>query len=164
MLKNPFVGESYTNLKKSLLALMIRSKDMLFRKGQDPNGQPWAPLSPVTIARRNARTPAGGESKGHQILVDRGILKNSLTQASNPYGVNSTDANEVALGTNVAYARIHQDGGRVSITKDSFGRTLEQARSAFIPARPFIGFGQQDEETIGEKVLAWLDREAGFKK
>ena len=63
----------------------------------DPDGKPWKPLSPVTLARR--RKAGRG---GVQILRDTGRLMNSISY--------STAGNTVTVFTNVAYGATHQYG------------------------------------------------------
>jgi phage virion morphogenesis protein len=72
-----------------------------FRAGKDPEGRPWAPLSPVTIARRS--------HGGTKPLRDTGRLQNSFSTQIN--------RDSVEYGTNVEYASTHQGGAR----KGSFG-------------------------------------------
>lgn len=64
----------------------------------DPDGRPWEPLSPVTLAGRRKR------GKGAQILRDTGRLMNSISY--------STAGNTVTVFTNVAYGATHQYGLR----------------------------------------------------
>lgn len=66
-----------------------------------PDGTPWRPLSPATLARRRSR---GNSSV--QILRDTGRLMNSISyQAS---------SKQVSVFTNVLYAATHQLGrGRI---------------------------------------------------
>ncbi len=93
---------------------LVTTTDLTFRGQHDPWGNPWQPLSPVTLARRRG-------SSAH-ILRDTGRLANSLHFVA--------DAHSVAVGTDVIYAATHQFGNPAN---RMFGRA-----SAPIPARPFL--------------------------
>ncbi len=71
-----------------------------FRDGADPTTHdPWAALSPATIARRRGSSA--------QILVDTGRLRKSIHSII-------TGKRSVAIGTNVKYGATHQFGrGRI---------------------------------------------------
>lgn len=141
-LPNCFRGGLIETLKRSILALMIGQKDDVFKGEHDPEGTPWTPLSPKTIARR--RNHQGGV----KILQDTGQLKNSLTQAGAPYKIESARGYDVELGTNVPYARIHQYGGVIKT----------RHAEITIPARPFIGLGPNDAQEISEVVEGFMAR------
>ncbi|MDR1890135.1 MAG: phage virion morphogenesis protein [Zoogloeaceae bacterium] len=88
-------------------------------------GRPhWAPLSRATVKNRLRRNKGGSALK---ILQDRGLLAASI---STDYG-----ADYAMVGSNVAYAAIHQFGGsihhaarsvRVRLRTDKRGRLLRQ--------------------------------------
>ncbi len=65
-----------------------------FDKAEAPDGAPWAPLAPRTIARRRKRSA--------RPLLDTGRLRNSVAITS--------DAEGVYLSTPVVYAATHQHG------------------------------------------------------
>lgn len=89
--------------------------DLTFRDAQDPYGNPWAELSPVTIAkRRNASAKP---------LNDTGALKTSITKSASQF--------EVTIGTNEVYGPTHQFGA----TKGEYAPGVPWGD---IPARPFL--------------------------
>jgi len=92
---------------------------LLFVDQQSPEGEPWKPLSDVTLQRR--RQGAGEGSA--RILQDTGILKNSMTH--------NADHKSVEVGTAVEYAPTHQFGA----TKGQYATGVPWGD---IPARPFI--------------------------
>lgn len=108
-----------------------------FKDQAGPGGTPWAPLSPVTIEKR--------QKDGHvpiSILRATGGLAGSITWSARPSGFD--------LGTDGAvedYAGIHQFGGEA-------GRN----RSVTIPARPFMGFDDTDLDIMSEELLDWVAR------
>jgi len=105
-----------------------------------PDGQAWAPLSAVTLARRRK---AG---RGAQILRDTGRLMNSIS-----YRVGGES---VSVFTNVIYAGTHQYGAR----KGAYGRTRRGAPIPWghIPARPFLGYSSEDNEAVIEVLQGYL--------
>mgnify|MGYP003561121444 CR=1 FL=1 len=85
-----------------------------FRDSRDPYGNPWQRLAASTLRKRRGTSA--------QILVDTGTLRRqSVTYRA--------AANSVELGSNLAYAAIHQFGGRA-------GRN----RSTAIPRRAYLPF------------------------
>lgn len=92
-----------------------------FQRGVSPDGQAWAPL----------RVRAG------QPLRDTGRLATSLTVTH--AGLTFT------VGTNVAYAGVHQQGATVTVKnkRSLYSRKQRQffGRSVTIPARPFLPTG-----------------------
>lgn len=88
-------------------------------------------------------------------LIDSGALRNSIRA--------SWDNDEAIVGTNLAYAAIHQFGGKTKphkikpVTKKalSFGGIVRKAVNhpgSHIPARPFLTLTPQDEADILEDV------------
>lgn len=92
--------------------------DDSFDGQRSPGGQPWAPLSAITIARRR-RGPGNGFPR---ILINTGRLRQSITGQAGNKGFH--------FGTNVVYAGAQQFG-------NPNNRYLGRARAP-IPARPFL--------------------------
>lgn len=90
-----------------------------FTDGRDPWGGAWAPLSPVTLARRR------GGGVGAQPLLDRGLLRNSISSR--------TDETSAAVGTTDVRAPTHQFGAR----RGAY-RQRPTVPWGDIPARPFF--------------------------
>lgn len=110
---------------KAAGVVMLGSIQQNFKAQGRPNK--WTKLSDVTIARRRK-----GKGKGSaQILIDRGLLKNSHSMKV------STDGVEV--GTNKIQAkRLH------------FGFPKGKGRGkSKTPARKFVMFQEEDFDTIG---------------
>lgn len=96
-----------------------------FAAGEGPAG-PWPDLSPVTIAR-----------KGHNTkLVDSHDLMRSLTEAGQGVSEAFSEPGQggVSRGTDVDYARFHQEGTRR------------------MPARPPVGMRASEVDTAGESL------------
>jgi len=117
-----------------------------FERGEGPGGIAW----PVSIRAREA---------GGTTLVDRGHLRDSIESEA--------DAQSVRIGTNKEYAHVHQFGAFIeplaadddATSKLAF--TLPNGQFIMvdqveIPARPFLGFDDNDEVEIGETTEAWM--------
>jgi phage gpG-like protein len=116
-----------------------------FVKETDPvTSKPWEPL----------KYP---KKEGHKILQGRGTLKESLTWEADDDGT-------VVFGSNLAYARIHQEGGttKAHTIKARNGKALAfmmgnkkvlvksvKHPGSKIPARPYMGV----PEDFGRRVL-----------
>ena len=94
------------------IALLI---DQAFINTDDPYGNPWAALSPVTIAKRR--------NSSSKPLNDTGRLKASITSNASQH--------EVTVGTNTIYAPTHQFGANQ-------GEYAPHVPWGDVPARPFL--------------------------
>lgn len=117
--------------------VMLADTRMNFRQGKGPGGTPWEPLR----IRRG------------QPLRDTGRLQNSIT-----YAVSDT---EVEIGTNVAYAAVHQSGATITPKNGPHlvfpgPRGMIFAKKVTIPARPFIGLEQRQAGKINDAINAWI--------
>ncbi len=139
----------------------LASSTMLrFRDGVDPRGIIWQALKKTGLPSH---------------LKDTGILSNSIT-----YRVSR---NQVTIGTNVAYAAIHQLGGTISHAARSQyayfkmnkqgevgNRFVKKSQSNFkqgvtigahdvtLPARPFLGLSADDEKSVVDIVRDYLQK------
>ncbi len=102
--------------------------DEAFERTQSPDGKKWAPLSPVTLARRRGSNSA-------KPLQDTGRLVNSITA--------SHGKDYAQTGTNVIYAAIQQFGAK----KGQF-RSSPPVPWGNIPARPFFGLSENHKKEI----------------
>ncbi len=89
--------------------------DESFYDTHDPYGNPWAALSPVTIAKRR--------NSSSKPLNDTGRLKASITSNASQH--------EVTVGTNTIYAPTHQFGANQ-------GEYAPHVPWGDVPARPFL--------------------------
>ncbi len=71
-----------------------------FRESRSPGGRLWKGLEPSTIKRR--RQGPNTRARKATILIDTGVLKNSIYSTSDKSGL--------TMGTNVPYAVYHQFG------------------------------------------------------
>jgi len=112
-----------------------------FDEKKDPKGKPWKP------SRRALED--GGET-----LTDSGRLHRSIDYAAT--------SNKVMVGSNLAYARIHQKGGEIKpkkakklVFKDSDGKTVA-VDAVTIPARPYLGVSKEDMEEVKSTMADFL--------
>jgi phage virion morphogenesis protein len=123
--------------------------DERFEGGFGPGGVPW---------KRSRRAA----EQGGKTLVDSARLAQSITREPGP--------RSVVVGTNVAYAAIHQFGGTIRAktpkglvfrvggqagrSKGSWRRMMQ----VVIPARPFLGIDREDIADIDAVVTGHLAR------
>lgn len=143
---------------------LITSTHQRWDRGVAPDGTPWPPSLRV-------------QKHGGKTLILSSRLYRSVTyQAS---------ASQLELGTNVAYAAIHQFGGlihqaareavlhfktnkKTGASRFAKPRKADRARKAQIgerdikmPSRPFIGLDDADERAIITIAESWLAAEGG---
>lgn len=105
-----------------------------FERESSPDGNPW----PQSLRVKH---------EGGKTLSDTRRLFGSITHEASSGGV--------AVGTNVVYAAIHQTGGTIR-AKTSKGLRFRVGgnggwvtkQSVTIPARPFLGLGEDDEKEL----------------
>lgn len=137
--------------------LMGRLAGVMHRAVEDnfeSEGRPaWQGLHPGTVA---ARRKAGKDGK---ILQRDGALAASIT----PFH----DDSQAVVGTNVAYAAIHQFGGQTKphVIKPRYKRALAfggvivrqvQHPGSKIPARPFLVLTPEDGQDLVEEAQHYL--------
>lgn len=119
-----------------------------FDRGVAPDGAPWAELSPAYEPMK----------KGPGILREsgmRGGLQGSITF--------DVDGSVLSVGTNKVYGAVHQFGAVIRprsaaylVFRLAFG--LVKVRQVTIPARPYLGIGPEDEDTILDVAEAFMAR------
>lgn len=105
-----------------------------FEAQRGPDGSPWQPLSPVTIAAREKARPGAPLT----ILRMWGDFYSSFNVRAS--------ADDVRIGTAAVQGAIQHFGGQA-------GRGLKVT----IPARPILGLEADDPEEIIETAKEWLD-------
>lgn len=118
-----------------------------FKHGKDPSGKSW-------------KTSIRAASDGGKTLIDTAQLRNSIHTQS--------DASGFAVGTNVKYAATHQFGepGRTIRAKKAKalrfqvqpGKWVSKKKvKVVIPARPYLGFSDDDMHEIKETVEDFMN-------
>lgn len=112
-----------------------------FDTGRGPDGTPWLPSL-------RARTTGG------KTLVDRGILRQSIRSIAGD--------DRVEIGSNIIYARIHQEGGTIAAKGDGRlkfrlpGIGWRSPHQVIIPARPFLGISADDRDELIGQAEDWI--------
>ena len=128
-----------TPLMSEIEGIMVDAIERSFINEQDPTtGVPWAALSPVTKARR-------GDPNGPK-LQDKGDLVNSVR--------GDHDASSAEAGVAEKYGITHQLGAK----RGQYGETSRGSPIPWgdIPARPFVGVGEDDKTDIRDAVSRYI--------
>jgi len=93
--------------------------------------------------------------RNSRILTETGRLRDSITSRAG--------RDQVAVGTNVIYAAVHQFGATI-VPKNAthlvfrLATGVVLAKSVTVPARPFLGINDDDEEMIADTVFGFVER------
>ncbi|AJY46489.1 phage virion morphogenesis protein [Martelella endophytica] len=124
---------------------LVASTVQRFITQTDPEGQAWTPVN----------KDYGADKRNTRILTESGRLRDSITHfAGNDYA---------QVGTNVIYARPHQEGAEiVPVHADHLyfriGGRLIVADRVILPARPFLGISEDDETMIRHTIEGFILR------
>ncbi|MDR8523466.1 phage virion morphogenesis protein [Shewanella fidelis] len=110
---------------------LLETHQQRFIDQQTPDGTPWEPLSPTTLARKR---------RGDRILIEEGNLANNLHYQILDDGLE--------FGSNEVYAAMHQFGGTTS--------PQSMMPNQEIPAREFLGLADEDEQQLLQLLSAFL--------
>ncbi len=104
---------------------LVVSTKRRFPTGKAPSGAPWAAKSPVTLARQ------GGKADARPLFGPSKMLNAQIFPGSGP-----------------GFAEVASDRGYAAMMQ--FGGTKAQFPHLWgdIPARPFLGFSEEDEQNI----------------
>ena len=128
-------------LMESVGEALVSGTKKRFDEKKNPEGTPWKP------SRRALE-------KGGKTLMHSGRLRRSIDYAAT--------SDKVMVGSNLAYARIHQKGGEIKpkkakklVFKDSDGKTVA-VDAVTIPARPYLGVSKEDMEEVKSTMADFL--------
>lgn len=132
-------------LMDAIGATIASSTQQRFEDEQDPEGNPW----PVSLRAL---------IEGGRTLTDSARLVQSITH--------EPSESSVAIGTNVIYAAIHQEGGIIR-AKTSRGLRFRgpgnggwvTKQEVDMPRRAFLGLDEDDEADIRALCAEWLGAE-----
>lgn len=111
-----------------------------FDEERAPDGTKWLPSFRA-------------KHEGGKTLTDTARLRLSIRPVAS--------ADQVEIGTNVIYARIHQEGGTIRAKGKALAFTLpglglRLATSVTIPARPFLGLSADDRDELAAQVEDYI--------
>jgi phage gpG-like protein len=121
----------------------LQSVYKTFEEEGSPAGS-WVPLAPSTI-KRNPRV----YGPGHKLLILSGRLRNSIR-------VYDTAPNEVALGTNLVYAAVHQYGS--ADRSVAIGPKTEGQANYTVRVRGYAAWRRERELGLGTDKEVYGDR------
>ena len=133
------MGQVHTPLLRAIGVGLAATTRARFNAGRGPDGAAWRPLNPAYAAVK--RGPPN-------ILIGVHGMSGGL-QGSISF---RTGASSVTIGSNKIYAGVHQFGavirpkGKALVFRMAGG--LAFAKSVTIPARPYLGFGPEDRQTV----------------
>jgi len=117
-----------------------------FANESAPDGTPWAKLSPVTVARR--------EAAGHTPIE---ILRSNSGSVQNLFSsiIYQMTEDSLLVGSPMKQAAVMQFGA----AQGAFGRTKRGGPIPWggIPSRPYLGLSDEDQREIINIAVDWLD-------
>ncbi|CAD5107228.1 phage virion morphogenesis protein [Zestomonas carbonaria] len=158
-----------TPLQRDLGELLLVIHQARFRAQVSPEGNPWKPLSPRYLRRKP-------KNKDKILVLSGGAesLRGGLRY--------QVDGDDLLFGTDRPYGAIHQFGGKIERQARQSTVYFRQSKSGEIgrqfvkkdkanfaqdvkvgpytismPARPWLGVGEQDEPRLLERVMVFLD-------
>ncbi len=143
---------------------MVEATKQRFAQSKAPDGTPWAPNKPSTLARYLGKY--GGSYKKDGTLSKKGaaragskkpLMGESGTLSSAIYS--KPGATSVVIGSAQVYSAVQQFGAK----QGAFGRNKRNAPLPWgdIPARPFMGVNDADARNIVATVGDYLDTSVG---
>lgn len=128
-------GRDLTPAMRKAAGVMADSVEENFEQEGRPDK--WKSLAASTIKQRTKQGTWPGK-----ILQRRGNLARSITR--------HFDATSAVVGSNLAYARIHQLGGKAG-----------RGHASEIPARPYLKLTEEDEADIIKSFNRFLSQAVG---
>lgn len=129
----------------------LRTTRDRFKTQTGPDGTAWAALQPWYKKEKSKNK--------NRVLTLRGFLRGQLV--SQVVGGKS-----VEVGSNLAYAAVHQFGSDRQQNLERLKRRHKTEfiqRTVTIPARPYLGLSDADQNELVERTLDWLRTSGGLK-
>ena len=139
-------GHDLSPVTAEVAAHILRVTEDAYEQERDPaTGEAWAPLSEITLRRREKSGHVGSD-RAKKLQVSRNLLDSIVADF---------DASAAVVGTNLIYATTQQFGAE----RGKFGRGEFKTREGSfpipwgdIPARPFLGVSPDDERSITDII------------
>ena len=132
------LGAKRRELMEGIGEVLVSSTQKRFQDEKDPEGQAWE------------KTKRGGK-----ILSDTKRLERSIDSAAT--------LDDVMVGSNLVYARIHQKGGTIKPKKGKFLKFKGQdgqdvfVKEVSIPKRAYLGINDDDKEEVAAFIGEYLE-------
>ncbi len=137
-------------------AAVVRQTKKRFEQQRGPDGTTWEPGRKQWDHAAKTKTKGDAKAKrGPKILLDSGRLWRSVTHVAT--------TQNVSVGSNLVYARIHQLGGTIRPKRGRYlvfrvGGAFVRVSQVVIPARPYLGLNPADERGIMRIIIDWIRR------
>ncbi len=132
-----------------IIGAMVESqtRKRISEEGPGPDDEDWPEWSTQYAESR---------AKKHKLLQSSGSLIDSLGHL--------VTGNEVEIGTNLVYGAIHQFGGTIKPKNKKALRLPggKLVKSVTIPARPYLGISEENENELLAVVDSWIDKQIGL--
>ena len=128
---------------------LLRATDKRFQSQTSSEGIRWLDLKESTKKRRRKGKK---EKYGNAILRDTGTLWKSVSLSRGDGNVFRVDNEKVEVGTNLVYRNVHQFGAKIMRVS-----TKGKPFVIPIPARPYLGVSDPDEERINKIFEGWFN-------
>lgn len=136
--------EDMTSAMQEIVEFLVVTTKHRFPAGVAPDGTPWAPKSPTTLA---AYAQRGDRQDPRPLFGPTGAL------SSNIFGVATPSSAEV--GSALIYSAVMQFGaGKGAFGVNGRGSPIPWGN---IPARPFLGLSEADQAGILDITAEYLD-------
>ncbi|OUI99529.1 phage virion morphogenesis protein [Acetobacter cibinongensis] len=146
------IGRDPSRVLSALGTGIVRHTKWRMEAGVDPHGKRWdsyAPLNPIYASTK----------EGNGILLGRGGMGSGLAGSI----TSAVEGHTLVWGSNKIYSRIHQLGGIIQPKTKRWlsfhmGGKLWHFDSVEIPARPYLGFTDEDRTFLIEELGDYLAR------
>lgn len=165
-LTNAFSPTKLVQVKRDIVALLFTQMLERFDREEDFRGKQWQRLGKNQKKNRNAKIKNPAKKGNIKVLQDDGTLRQSWTQAGATGNEVINNAREAGIGTNIAYAGVHNDGLTINHpgTDNGFGKGIKIAPYKIeMPKRQMTGFSTQNEREIEELIDSHLQEAGGFR-
>ena len=128
-------------LMESIGEALVSGTLKRFDAEEDPQGRKWEPSGRAS-------------EEGGQTLTSKGRLRDSIDRVATP--------DKVMVGSNLAYARIHQEGGIITpknakkLVFTGRGGKKVAVDKVTIPARPYLGVSEDDMDDVKAAMTKFL--------
>lgn len=132
-----------TPLMETIGDILLYSTGKRFEAGEAPDGTPWVPKSPTTIAQYQK----SGDKVDFRPLFKSGTLSNNVFVSTGP--------DFVSIGSNLEYSAVmHFGAGQGAFGANKSGRPIPWGD---IPARPYLGISDTDRLNILDAIEELLE-------